>query len=186
MTGSWREESKSTNRSTSCFLICGHGWWGINTPFLTPTRPLRSGPLPLWATSMSTSTNISPLRNLVNILSDAVTKVDQKYASAKLEFPALDRPFREEDPAWCLLSSPDVASLASIIVAAADQLIASARPPVQTILDMSQAVCATYCGPGRSWQPILSLAVIVFHFCVLGIGLWSQRCRDLARGRTTG
>ena len=85
--------------------------------------------------------NISPLRNLVNILSDAVAKVDQEYASANLEFPALDGPYREEDPAWSLLSSPDVIPLTSVIVAAADQLIASARPPAQTILDLSQAVC---------------------------------------------
>ena len=90
---------------------------------------------------MSTPTSISPLRNLVNILSDAVTKVDQKYASANLEFPALDRPFREGDPAWSLLSSSDVIPLTSVIVAAADQLIASARPPAKAILDMSQAVC---------------------------------------------
>lgn len=90
---------------------------------------------------MSAPTNVSPLRNLVNILSDAVTKIDQKYASANLEFPTLGRPFSKEDPAWSLLSSTDVTPLALVIVAAADQLIASARPPVQTIIDLSQAVC---------------------------------------------
>ena len=97
-------------------------------------------PSPLWAVSMSTLTKVSPLRRLVNILSDTVTRIDEKYASANLEFPALDKPFHEEDPGWQLLSNPDVAPLASVIVAAADQLIVSARSPVHAILDMAQAV----------------------------------------------
>ena len=89
---------------------------------------------------MSTSTKISPLRHLVNILSDAVTRIDEKYASANLEFPTLDKPFQEKEPACQLLSDPDVVPLVSVIVAAADQLIVSARPPVQAVLDMAQVV----------------------------------------------
>ena len=89
---------------------------------------------------MSASTKISPLRHLVDILSEAVARIDEKYASANLAFPTLDEPFREEDPACSLLSDPDVAPLASVIVAAADQLIVSARPPAQAILDMAQSV----------------------------------------------
>ena len=137
---------------------------------------------------MSTPTSISPLRNLVNILSDAITKVDQKYASANLEFPALDRPFRKEDPAWSLLSSPDVIPLTSVIVAVADQLIASARPPAQTILDMSHTVRVIV-----GTLPPTEVAInefdfdfVAFHSCVLEIGLRNQRCRDLARGRAAG
>ena len=89
---------------------------------------------------MSTSTKISPLRHLVNILSDAVARIDEKYASADLEFPALDRPFDEKDSACQLLSAPDVVPLSSVIVAAADQLIVSARHPMQAILDTAQSV----------------------------------------------
>lgn len=82
----------------------------------------------------------SPLRHLVNILSDAVTWIDEKYAAANLSFPSLDKPFEENDPACLLLSDPDVVPLSSLIVAAADQLIASARHPIQAVLDMAQSV----------------------------------------------
>ena len=99
---------------------------------------------------MSTSTKISPLRHLVNILSDAVTRIDEKYASANLEFPALGKPFDEKDSASQLLSDPGVVPLSSVIVAAADQLIASARHPMQAILDMAQSVGAPVGVGGRS------------------------------------
>ena len=89
---------------------------------------------------MSTRTKISPLRHLVNILSDAVTQIDEKYASANLEFPSLSKPFNQKDPAWLLLSDPAIAPLSSVIVAAADQLIVSARHPLQAVLDMAQSV----------------------------------------------
>ena len=97
----------------------------------------------------------SPLRHLVNVLSDAVTRIDEKYVSAGLEFPTLDKPFNEKDPACLLLSDPDVVPLSSVIVAAADQLIASARHPIHTVLDIAQSVStlcsffATYCGYRR-------------------------------------
>ena len=94
---------------------------------------------------MFTSAKVSPLRRLVNILSDAVTRIDEKYTSANLEFPTLDKPFHQEDRAWQLLSDPDVVPLASVIVAAADQLIVSARPPAQAVLDMAQSVCTSAC-----------------------------------------
>jgi len=89
---------------------------------------------------MPVSTKISPLRHLVNILSDAVTRIDERYASANLEFPTLDKLFDEKDPACLLLSNHDVTPLASVVVAAADQLIASVRPPGECILDMAQSV----------------------------------------------
>lgn len=89
---------------------------------------------------MSTSVKTSPLRHLVNILSEAVARIDEKYASANLEFPTLDKPFDEKESACQMLSDPDVVPLSSVIVAAADQLIVSARHPSQAILDMAQFV----------------------------------------------
>ena len=88
----------------------------------------------------STSNKASPLRSLVDILSDAVARIEEKYAYANLEFPALDKPFDGKDPACRVLSDPDVVPLSSVIVAAADQLIASARHPMQAVLDMAQSV----------------------------------------------
>ena len=126
-----RPPNYTTTRTECMQVSC------INTHHVpTPRIHLSSHPPP----SMSTSTKISPLRHLVNILSDAVTRIDEKYASANLEFPMVDKPFHEKDPACLLLSDPDVVPFASVIVAAADQLIASARPPVQAILDMAQSV----------------------------------------------
>ena len=93
---------------------------------------------------MPTSAKTSPLRRLVNILSDAVTQIDEKYALADLEFPALHKQFDEKDPAWRLLSDPDVVPLSSVIVAAADQLIASVRHPMQAVLDMAQSVSTQF------------------------------------------
>lgn len=92
---------------------------------------------------MSTTTKISPLRHLVNILSDAVARIDEKYASANLDFPTLDKPPNEKDTAHLLLSDPDVVPLSSIIVAAANQLIVSARPPIQAVIDMAQSVSSS-------------------------------------------
>ena len=89
---------------------------------------------------MLTPVKISPLRHLVNILSDAVTRIDEKYASENLQFPTLDKSFHQEDPAWQLLSDPDIVPLASVIVAAADQLIVSARPPPQAVIDLGHSV----------------------------------------------
>jgi len=103
---------------------------------------------------MFTSPKISPLRYLVNILSNAVTRIDEKYASENLEFPTLDKSFHQEDPAWQLLSDPDIVPLASVIVAAADQLIVSARPPAQTVLDLAQSVSIRACPP----SPLVGLS----------------------------
>jgi hypothetical protein len=93
---------------------------------------------------MSTPTKISPLRHLVNVLSDAVAQIDEKYASANLEFPTLDKPFDQKDSACQMLSDPEVVPLSSVIIAAADQLIVSARHPAQAVLDMVQSVSAWY------------------------------------------
>ena len=89
---------------------------------------------------MLASTKISPLRHLANIISDAVARIDEKYASANLEFPTLDKPFNAKDPACILMSDPDVVPLSSVVVAAADQLIASARQPIQAVFDIAQFV----------------------------------------------
>ena len=93
---------------------------------------------------MPASTKISPLRHLVDVLSDAVTRIDEKYASAGLEFPTLDKPFNAKNPACLLLSDPDVVPLSSVVVAAADQLIASARQPMHAVFDIAQSVSTAF------------------------------------------
>lgn len=85
----------------------------------------------------TTATETSPLRYLINILSDAFgMRVGEGCASANLEFPTINRPFREKYPTC--QSDPDVDPLASVVVVATDESIISARPPVQAILDVAQ------------------------------------------------
>ena len=111
--------------------------WGgssleCEAPYIIPFPPPDAPPptpnhLESYRCLPQTSTKTSPLRHLINILSDAVARIDEKFASANLEFPTLNIPFDEKDPACRLLSDPDVVPLSSVIVAAADQLIVSAR-----------------------------------------------------------
>ena len=118
---------------------------------------------------MSTQTKISPLRHLVNILSDAVTQIDEKYTSANLEFPPLDKPFNQKDPAWLLLSDPAIAPLSSVIVAAADQLIVSARHPIQAVLDMARSVSTVI--TSDKLGAVIDDVDPVYHFRVLKVGV---------------
>lgn len=94
---------------------------------------------------MSVSPKVSPLRNLVNILSDTVARVEEKFTSAGLEFPTLDKPFDGKDPAYQLLSSTDIVPLSSIIVAASEQMIASVRHPSQTVIGIAQSHMVAAC-----------------------------------------
>jgi hypothetical protein len=103
---------------------------------------------------------MSPLRRLANIISDAVTQIDEKYASANLEFPTLDKPFNAKDPASLLLSDPDVIPLSSVIVAAADQLIASARHPMQAVFDIAQAVSSLCLSSPHTYRGYARLPLI--------------------------
>lgn len=84
--------------------------------------------------------NKSPLRVLSDIISDAVTKVDEQYAAANLEFPSLEETFDPKDPANTLLSNLNVTQNISLVVAAAEQLVASIRHPNWTTWDAALMV----------------------------------------------
>ena len=118
---------------------------------------------------MSAQTKISPLRHLINILSDAVTQVDEKYASANLQFPSLNKPFDQKDPACMLLSDPDIVPLSAVIVAAADQLIVSARHPIQAVLDMARSVSTVI--TSDKLGAVIDDVDPVYHFRVLKVGV---------------
>lgn len=129
---------------------------------------------------MSASRKVSPLRHLVNILSDTVAQIEEKYASANLEFPTFDEPIDEKDPAWILLSDSKVAPLSSVIVAAASQLIVSARHPMQALNDIAQSVSTlpfpSSCVPDVAYN----LYWTVHCQCEFKIGMCGPRCGNLA------
>jgi hypothetical protein len=82
----------------------------------------------------------SSLRILVDLISDAVTKIDEEYAAANVEFPSLKDVFDHRDRENVLLSKQSVNEQISIAVAAAEQLVATVRTPVATVWDMALMV----------------------------------------------
>ena len=104
---------------------------------------------PIRAVSMPTAPTKSPPRRcLINTLSDpAGTRTDEKYGSTNLEFPTLDKPFREKDSAC--QSDPDVDPLASVVVVAAGRSVVSAGPPGRAVLHMAKLIRPLACYPSH-------------------------------------
>ncbi|KAF7303731.1 4-O-methyltransferase 1 [Mycena indigotica] len=71
----------------------------------------------------------SPLTALVRIIASCVQSIEQAYAKQGIPYPTLDAPFQPS----ALDLDPALLQTASLIVAAADQLIATVRSPMQTL-----------------------------------------------------
>jgi hypothetical protein len=82
----------------------------------------------------------SSLRLLAETILDAVSIIDGRFEGAGLECPSLSDPFNPMNPATALLFHPDIAAQGSLIYAAADQLLASVRPPPLVMMDSALAV----------------------------------------------
>lgn len=83
---------------------------------------------------------MTTLRTLIDILSAAVGKIEDQYAAAGLELPSLNDPFDMSKPGDAMLFSPDVARQASVVVAAAEQLSVTVRPPQFVLLESTLSV----------------------------------------------
>ncbi|KAK6980977.1 O-methyltransferase-domain-containing protein [Favolaschia claudopus] len=95
---------------------------------------------------MSSSSQISALRQLANIINEAVDSIEATYAKAGAPLPSLDAPtFNPTDPAEALLQDPVVDSAALNIMAAASQLSATVCSPVASALNASQAFHISSC-----------------------------------------
>lgn len=99
----------------------------------------------------------SPLRTLVDILSDAVNHIESQYAAAGLKMPSLDAAFDSANLACTFLSHPDVIEQASVVVAAAEQLAVSVRPPRMVILENVLAVSFLVCCSVRRELTVCSI-----------------------------
>jgi hypothetical protein len=82
----------------------------------------------------------SSLRVLADIISDAVDRIDNEYAAAHLDFPSLNELFDPKDPANVFLADAQVIKNTSLVVAAAEQLVATIRPPVIVAGDLGLVV----------------------------------------------
>lgn len=80
---------------------------------------------------------IGELRALVDILQSTVDKLDETMTSRGQIYPSLDDPYSVESEAP--RNSPDILALCDVLVSAAGQLIATARPtPTSSLLTALQ------------------------------------------------
>jgi hypothetical protein len=88
----------------------------------------------------------SPLRALVDILSNAVDRIDSQYAAENLPFPTLEIPFEPAHPSDALITHELVVQQASIAIAAAEQLCTLVRDPMSVLTDIGFGVSSVdYC-----------------------------------------
>ncbi|KAG6919980.1 hypothetical protein DXG01_013329 [Tephrocybe rancida] len=83
--------------------------------------------------------NPSPLRALADIISANVTILEDAYAKEGATFPSLDEPFK-----WAPIdTNPLLAEAKRLIAAAAGQLVATVRSPVETLQEYSPGMYLT-------------------------------------------
>ncbi|KAF5363098.1 hypothetical protein D9757_012044 [Collybiopsis confluens] len=85
---------------------------------------------------------VSPLRLLAQIITDSIDTIENRLADASTSFPSLDEPMDPTSKVESILVEPDMSRATSHIVAAAAQLMATVRQPVQTIMDDALAASA--------------------------------------------
>jgi hypothetical protein len=85
---------------------------------------------------------ISTLRQLSNIISDAVDDIERTYEASGKALPSIDQPFDQNDPAEALLKDARVSSATKNIMAAAAQLSATVCDPRRGAVNMSKSVRA--------------------------------------------
>ncbi|CAK5264086.1 unnamed protein product, partial [Mycena citricolor] len=79
----------------------------------------------------------SQLRTLADLLLNSVNSIETRLASRNLAFPSLATPFDPHTEAESVLRETDMLSAVSQIVAAASQMIAMVRTPVETVMEYS-------------------------------------------------
>ena len=82
----------------------------------------------------------SPIRLLAEQILSAVSRIEDQFEAAGLDFPSLADPFNPQDPTTALLFSPEVSANSALICGAAEQLLVSVRPPPFVVLENTLAV----------------------------------------------
>lgn len=82
----------------------------------------------------------SHLRLLGALIQGAIDTIEARFEAESVEFPALEVPFDPAGTAESVLLEPEMLAATAQIVAAASQLIAMVRSPVQTLVEHSMVV----------------------------------------------
>ena len=90
----------------------------------------------------TTDYGLTELRSLSTLIQVAIDKLEGVLAATKQSFPSQDTPFDSESEAVRRL--PEVEAATNDIVAAAAQLIATARPPVLSVALVGGQVCLAH------------------------------------------
>ncbi len=87
------------------------------------------------------STTGSQLTALAEIISQGVQTLESAYSNKRISFPSLDEPFKT----GLLDDDPDTVNTTRLVVAAAYQLVATVRPPMETIIEYGSAMYMPAC-----------------------------------------
>ncbi|KAF7354097.1 hypothetical protein MVEN_01097100 [Mycena venus] len=88
---------------------------------------------------------ISTLRQLSNIISDAVDDIERTYGASGKALPSIDQPFNQNDSAEALLKDAVISSATKNIMAAAAQLSATVCDPRRGAVNMSKSFLLSSC-----------------------------------------
>ncbi|KAJ7207224.1 O-methyltransferase [Mycena pura] len=87
----------------------------------------------------------SSLRQLSNIISQAVTQIEAEYAKASVSLPSLDEPFNPTNPAEAVGMHPAVVAASLLVNAAAAQITAAVSNPALAIINNSLSYHLSSC-----------------------------------------
>jgi hypothetical protein len=86
-----------------------------------------------------TGTSPNPLRTLLDILSTQVDNIEANYAKAGVSYPSLDQPFVPSP----MDHDPQTVMATQVAVAAATQLLATLRSPLDSLWSMAIGTVTT-------------------------------------------
>ncbi|KAJ7898807.1 hypothetical protein B0H14DRAFT_3554195 [Mycena olivaceomarginata] len=89
--------------------------------------------------------SISTLRQLSNIIADAVDDIERAYKGSGKALPSLDHPFDAKDPFEALLKDAAVSAATKNIMAATAQLSAAVCDPRRGAVNMSKSFLLSSC-----------------------------------------
>jgi hypothetical protein len=83
---------------------------------------------------------VSPLRQLADIVSSSVDKIDAHFDALGLDYPSLDIPWDPTSPSELASMSPEVVQASMLVVSACAQLSATVHNPSLTLFDAGAGV----------------------------------------------
>ena len=91
-------------------------------------------------THIMSPAKVSPLRQLADIISSSVDKIDAHFDNLGLDYPSLDISWDPTSPSELASMSPAVVQASMLIVSACGQLSATVHSPSLTLFDAAAGV----------------------------------------------